>query len=64
MRAMTEHFALKRKSSNGIPYHLGSIFNFSHKIFQRERDQKPDELRIAGLSRRQTPLEIMSYNGS
>jgi hypothetical protein len=61
---MSKHFALKRKCSNRLPYHLASIFNFSHKILQRERDQKPDELRTEGLSRRQTPLAIMTHNGS
>jgi hypothetical protein len=56
--AMTKHFALKRKFFNCAHYYAGSVFNFSHKILQAERDQKGDEVRIDGFSRRLTAVEI------
>jgi hypothetical protein len=60
--AMTKHFALKRKFFNGVHYYAGSVFNFPHKILQAERDQKADEIRIDGFSRRLTPLEITYHS--
>ena len=59
---MTKHFALERKSFNGVHYDAGSVFNFPRHILQAKRDQKADEVRIAGFSRRLTPLQITNHS--
>jgi hypothetical protein len=59
---MTKHFALERKSFNGVHYDAGSVFTFPRHILQAKRDQKADEVRIAGFSRRLTPLQITNHS--
>ena len=60
--AMTKHFALERKSFNGVHYDAGSVSNFPHHILQAKRDQKADEVRIDGFSRCLTPLQIKNHS--
>ena len=59
---MTKHFALERKSFNGVHYDAGSVFNFPHNILQVKRDRKANEVRIAGFSRDLTPLQITNHS--